>query len=82
MKIEDLYPIRSIALDEGISFQYEKFNEDLYSINITYYEIGINDNSKFFITNLLVANYINQFLAESLKKECENLNNDDIYIDI
>jgi hypothetical protein len=47
IKIEDLAPIRTIALDEGHSFLIERELEDKSNENsciITYYEAGLNND--------------------------------------
>ena len=55
IKIEDLPPIRTIALDEGHSFLLERELEDKTNENsciITYYELGLNgEDQKLYLTN-------------------------------
>jgi secreted Zn-dependent insulinase-like peptidase len=64
IKIEDLPPIRTIALDEGHSFLLERELEDKTNENsciITYYELGLNgEDQKLYLTNLIIM----QFLSE------------------
>lgn len=73
VKIEDLAPIRTLALDEGHSFLIERELEDKTNENsciITYYEAGLNnDDQKLYLTNLVVMQFLSEPFFNDLRTQ-------------
>jgi len=73
IKIEDLPPIRTIALDEGHSFLLERELEDKTNENsciITYYELGLNgEDQKLYLTNLIIMQFLSEPFFNDLRTQ-------------